>query len=88
MGHAVTLAKDQAGCRFLQSQIDQRDDLFKIVFDSTISDFAELMRDPFGNYLVQKLVESCTEDQLSQVVQTVKDEPLAICKDLHGTRSV
>mmetsp|Transcript_533 Transcript_533/g.669 ORF Transcript_533/g.669 Transcript_533/m.669 type:complete len:156 (+) Transcript_533:2064-2531(+) len=46
------------------------------------------MRDPFGNYLVQKLVEHCTEDQLRQAVTTIKAEPLVICKDLHGTRSV
>jgi len=46
------------------------------------------MRDPFGNYLVQKLVEKCTDDQLRLVVLTIKNEPLEICKDLHGTRSV
>ena len=28
------------------------------------------------------------DSQLRQVVETIKDEPLVICKDLHGTRSI
>ena len=46
------------------------------------------MRDPFGNYFTQKLVERCSDKQLRAVVLTIKDEPLEICKDLHGTRSI
>ena len=46
------------------------------------------MLDPFGNYLVQKLVEKCGDKQLLSVVQTIRDQPLEICKDLHGTRSI
>ena len=56
MLYSVALAKDQGGCRFLQTQIE-RDDLRPLVFEATISSFSELMRDPFGNYLIQKLVE-------------------------------
>ena len=63
MAYSLVLAKDQAGCRFLQSQIE-REDLFEIVLDATINNFAELMLDPFGNYLVQKLVEKCGDKQL------------------------
>lgn len=84
----MVLAKDQAGCRFLQSQIESSDELFQIVFRATIQDLAVLMVDPFGNYLVQKLVERCSSDQMRQVVLAMRDKPLQICKDLHGTRSV
>ena len=35
---------------------------------------AELMGDPFGNYLTQKLIEVCTDSQLSQVLEIVKTE--------------
>lgn len=66
----------------------ERDDLCAIVFDAAIADFSVLMRDPFGNYLTQKLVEKCSSDQLRLVVLTIKNEPLEICKDLHGTRSI
>ena len=63
MKYSVTLAKDQGGCRFLQSQIE-REDLRSIVFDATIANFSDLMRDPFGNYLIQKLVEMGSDEQL------------------------
>ena len=46
------------------------------------------MRDPFGNYFTQKLVEKCSDEQLREVILTIGDEPLIICKDLHGTRSI
>ena len=58
------------------------------MFDAAIEDFSNLMRDPFGNYLIQKLVERCTDEQLRKVVLTISKEPLLICKDLHGTRSI
>ena len=87
MRYALTLAKDQGGCRFLQLQIE-REDLFEIVFDSVIEEFSNLMKDPFGNYLIQKLVERCTDNQLRKVVLSISKEPLLICRDLHGTRSI
>ena len=66
----------------------EREDIFEIVFNAVIVGFAGLMMDPFGNYLVQKLVEKCSDDQLRQVVMTIENDPLLICKDLHGTRSI
>ena len=87
MGYSAALAKDQGGCRFLQMQIESVE-LRSIVFRATIEEFSLLMRDPFGNYLIQKLVEMADDDQLNQVVLTIREEPLVICKDLHGTRSI
>ena len=60
----------------------------QVVFDAAIEDFSDLMRDPFGNYLIQKLVERVTDEQMREVVLTIREDPLMICKDLHGTRSI
>ncbi|KAJ0960384.1 hypothetical protein J5N97_001786 [Dioscorea zingiberensis] len=64
VGKVYTMAKDQIGCRFLQKKFTEGDpkDIEKI-FGEIISYIVELMNDPFRNYLVQKLLEVCNEDQ-------------------------
>ena len=37
----------------------------------------ELMVDPFGNYLVQKLLDCCTEEQRLRILQAVAEPRLA-----------
>ena len=39
-----------------------------IVFDGIIDNVVELMMDPFGNYLVQKLLDVCREEQKLHIV--------------------
>ena len=52
LGHSLTLARDQGGCRFLQKVILEKDpEAVKIVFECTIRSFFDLMMDPFGNYM-------------------------------------
>jgi len=55
---------DQHGCRFLQKELEDND-LSKrdIIFNEVIPHIADLMSDPFGNYLCQKLIEKCTTAQ-------------------------
>lgn len=47
-----------------------------------------LMNDSFGNYLIQKMSEICSKDQLTQIIKNVEEDPFGICKDSHGTRSI
>ncbi|XP_010274377.1 PREDICTED: pumilio homolog 12-like [Nelumbo nucifera] len=47
--------------------------------------------DAFGNYLVQKLIEVCNENQRTEILHVVtkeKFELVAICLNPHGTRAV
>ncbi|KAG5251214.1 pumilio [Salix suchowensis] len=91
-GMIVALAKDQHGCKFLQRFIEsatreQVDMLFYEVIDYT----GGLIVDPFGNYVVQKLIEVISEDQRTRILRnlTRTDFQLArICLDVHGTRAV
>ncbi|XP_043709057.1 pumilio homolog 12-like [Telopea speciosissima] len=91
-GQMVALAKDQHGCRFLQKKFEEgRVDEIEMIFAEVKDHVGELMVHPFGNYLVQRLLEVCTEEQKMEVlcVITKKEFQLVtICLDIHGTRAV
>ncbi len=48
------------------------------------------MTDPFGNYLIQKLLDRCSEEQRLQVLKAVAAEGqlVAVALNTHGTRAV
>ncbi|KAJ6427906.1 hypothetical protein OIU84_023332 [Salix udensis] len=92
IGRIYLMAKDQHGCRFLQRKFSEGtpQDVEKI-FLEIIDHIVELMTDPFGNYLVQKLLEVCNEDQRMQILRTITrkaGELVQISCDMHGTRAV
>ncbi|KAL6644027.1 hypothetical protein ACP70R_018793 [Stipagrostis hirtigluma subsp. patula] len=76
IGELYLLAKDQNGCRFLQRIFTEgsQDDAQK-VFDGVIEHTDELMVDPFGNYLVQKLLEECNSDQKMHILYEITKRP-------------
>ncbi|XP_050378028.1 putative pumilio homolog 7, chloroplastic [Argentina anserina] len=91
-GYIYFLAKDQHGCRFLQKMLDEgtRQDV-QLIFDRIINHVLELMTDPFGNYLMQKFLDMCNEQQRMQFVLKVTKEPgqlVTVSLDTHGTRVV
>ncbi|KOM47793.1 hypothetical protein LR48_Vigan07g149700 [Vigna angularis] len=91
-GYISHLAKDQNGCRFLQKMVDEgTSEDAQIVFNGVIDDVVELMMDPFGNYLVQKLIDVCAEDERLHIVSMLTKEPWQLLKtsfNTHGTRVV
>ncbi|KAK1391513.1 putative pumilio-like 7, chloroplastic [Heracleum sosnowskyi] len=91
-GGIYYMAKDQLGCRFLQKQIEEGSPQdVQLIFLEIIDHVVELMINPFGNYLIQKLTDVCTEDQKMQIVRMVTDDPwvlVTICSDTHGTCSI
>ncbi|KAG2699128.1 hypothetical protein I3843_07G177200 [Carya illinoinensis] len=91
-GYIYFLAKDQHGCRFLQRLFDKGtcQDV-QIIFKEIIGHLVEFMTDPFGNYLVQKLLDVCNEEQRMQTVLMATNQPgqlIRISIDPHGTRVV
>lgn len=91
-GRIYLMAKDQSGCRFLQRKMTEgnAEDIEKI-FLEIVGHVVELMTHPFGNYLVQKLLEVCSEDQRTQIVFAITAKAgdlLTVSINMHGTRSV
>ena len=88
-GEIFALCKDQHGCRYLQKKLEEGIPSYRdIIFTETFSHFAELMTDPFGNYLCQKMLEYCTDEQRNLIVESVAPDLVGISLNMHGTRAV
>lgn len=87
--NALILAKDQAGCRLLQKWLDQKDPyVTTLIYDQILPHFADLIIDPFGNYLCQKLAECCSYPQIIQLLKSISKTLKNICNNPYGTRAV
>lgn len=88
-GRIYQLCKDQHGCRYLQKQLENRDpEHIKKVWLETCAHVVELMTDPFGNYLCQKLFEYCNDDQRTVLVQNASKDMIRVALNQHGTRAL
>ncbi|ODV76769.1 ARM repeat-containing protein [Suhomyces tanzawaensis NRRL Y-17324] len=103
-GEIYSLCKDQHGCRFLQRQLDlgrevaegsasapnalTNDIAATMIFNEIYLKIIELMTDPFGNYLIQKLFENVSSDQRIILVKNASPEFIRIALDPHGTRAL
>ncbi|PON81884.1 Coatomer beta subunit [Trema orientale] len=91
-GYIGSIAKDQHGCRFLQTMLlEGTPDDVQTIFNEIIEHVVELMMNQFGNYLMQKLLDVCNEEQRMQILVMVAAQPgelVKISMDSHGTRVV
>ncbi|KAJ1645652.1 hypothetical protein LPJ64_002769 [Coemansia asiatica] len=88
-GTIFDVCRDQYGCRFLQKLLEEgKPNQFEIIFNEATERFSELMTDPFGNYLCQKLFEHCNETQRTQIIRDVAPSLVEISLNMHGTRAV
>jgi hypothetical protein len=85
----VSLACTQSGSRHLQKELAKADSSFvEFVLHDIGSKLALVMVDRYGNYFCQKLLQSCTINQRSCVLQLIKADFTKICCDLRGTHTV
>uniref|UniRef100_A0A7N0TPK0 PUM-HD domain-containing protein n=1 Tax=Kalanchoe fedtschenkoi TaxID=63787 RepID=A0A7N0TPK0_KALFE len=91
-GQIMALATDQYGCKLLQVKFgDIKEEEVEMILEEVIDKVAGLMMDQFGNYLVQKLIEVCSEEQRTRIVHSVTKNPyqlISVSLNLHGTRAV
>lgn len=88
-GHAMEFARDQDGSRFIQRMLDSSppvvvDRLFREIFSSPV----ELITDVFGNYVLQKLLEVGTHDQLLLVADSLRGQVVHLTLQTYGCRVV
>ncbi|KAJ6230077.1 pumilio homology domain family member 4 [Anaeramoeba flamelloides] len=90
IGRIYLVAKDQFGCRFLQKQIENTQDtkITKIVLDEIYNHLIEIIIDPFGNYLIQKMFEYATIEDKSLIFKQISPELPSISLNQYGTRAV
>ncbi|CAJ0644204.1 4205_t:CDS:10 [Entrophospora sp. SA101] len=75
VGHIYSLCKDQHGCRFLQRKLEENNQKYiETIYNEVNGHFVELITDPFGNYLCQKLFEHCDEFKRTQIINKVSSE--------------
>lgn len=90
-GYISFIAKDHQGCLFLQRKFDEgTPEDVQMMFNEIIGHVVELMVNSFGNYVVQKLLEVCTEEQRMLVVLVVTADPRLLVKislNTHGYSS-
>ncbi|KAM0952886.1 putative armadillo-like helical, pumilio domain-containing protein [Dioscorea sansibarensis] len=90
-GGIYLLAKDQHGCRFLQSKFDEGKSQVDKIFNGIIDHVCELMLNQFGNYLMQKLLDVCTEEQRISLILVLRRCPYQLVRislNIHGTRAI
>ncbi|CAN8276963.1 unnamed protein product [Cochlearia groenlandica] len=88
----VSRAKDRVYSLILQNQIlEGSKETIDELFDDLIIHAFELIVDPFGNGVIQSLMEKCSSQQISQILDLVTQNSfrfLAICNDSLGTRVI
>lgn len=86
-GHVFSIAKDQAGCRLLQKKLEDGESV-RVISREVLEHLVELMVDPFGNYLCQKLMEVSTGEALGKLIEMCRPNLVTISLNMHGTRAV
>ncbi|SCM25477.1 mRNA-binding protein PUF1 [Plasmodium berghei] len=88
-GNVYKIAKDQSKCRTLQKILDKKNQsCIDEIYNEALEHIIELMMDPFGNYLCQKLIEVCTPEQIEKIIDKSSDELINASISVHGTRTV
>ena len=85
------ISKDQVGSRFIQSWMDS--DVFTLmhkeeIVKRVIPESKPLTTDAFGNYVVQKVVETCEADQRVDLLKQLKGELYPLSIHTYGCRVV
>lgn len=81
------IARDQHGCRLLQQRLDDGKREVDHIFAGVSRHAAQLMVDPFGNYLMQKLLAVCDAGQRMALVLTLTADAFVLVRislNVHG----
>ena len=83
------LAQDQAGCRYLQEMVENDPiNTVPIFFKSLMPYLISLIKDPFGNYFVQKLFPHLTSNDMKMILEKIALNIFDLGSNHHGTRVI
>lgn len=73
----------------LQKRLDESPTyVVGMLFEKLSENIPELMTDPFGNYLIQRLIELCDDEQLGYIIQSCTPWIEMIGINAYGTRTI
>ena len=85
----LPLSQDQAGCRFLQEKIENDPkNTVKIFFNNLMPNIIIIMKDPFGNYLVQKLYPYLSIEDINIILEKISNDIFDLGSNNHATRCI
>lgn len=90
VGQIYQLTKYQAGCRFLQKKLEEQPDQqhVTLVFNEVFDHLIELMTDPYGQYLVPKLMKHCDKAQRQAIVTKIAPKIVTFACHTYGIHGV
>ena len=81
------LARDQGASRYLQQLLDNNPrEIIEALFVPLCKNALKLINDPFGNYLIQKIITYFNQDQLLKLLTIISPSFYEISCNSHGTR--
>lgn len=86
--NARSLIQDQSGCRFLQKKIDEDNEVTNSLFAVLFNDIIAMCTDSFGNYLIQKMLETMTPANIEKFTELISQKFSFIAISTYGTRVI
>ena len=81
------MGKDQGACRYIQKLLnDNPNETMKALYEPLCKNILQLINDPFGNYLIQKIITYLNDEQLYEILKIISPFFFEICCNTHGTR--
>ena len=81
------MGKDQGACRYIQKLLnDNPKESINSLYIPICKNVLQLINDPFGNYLIQKIITLLNDEQLYEIIKIISPFFFEICCNTHGTR--
>jgi hypothetical protein len=88
LDNLLILIKDQNGCRMIQRKLEEkREDFISKFFEKIKGNIYEVICDQFGNYVIQKFVECCSDKNIiTSLLDKLKHKMIPVSTNCYGTR--